>query len=66
MANKIIISELDIDVNALIKSTAEVKNAIDTIKKQQAELTKSGETASHQFIQNSADLKTLSSAYNSN
>ena len=66
MANKIVISELDIDVNALIKSTAEVKNAIDTIKKQQAELTKSGETASHQFVQNSADLKVLSSAYNSN
>lgn len=63
---KIVISELDIDVNALIKSTAEVKNAIDTIKKQQAELTKSGETASHQFVQNSADLKVLSSAYNSN
>jgi len=66
MANKIVISELDIDVNALIKSTAEVKNAIDTIKKQQAELTKSGETASHQFVQNSADLKVLNSAYNSN
>ena len=66
MATKIVISELDIDVNALIKSTAEVKNAIDTIKKQQAELTKSGETASHQFVQNSADLKVLSSAYNSN
>jgi len=66
MATKIIISELDIDVNALIKSTAEVKNAIDVIKKQQAELTKNGETASNQFVQNAADLKTLSSAYNSN
>lgn len=63
---KIVISELDIDVNALIKSTAEVKNAIDTIKKQQADLTKQGETASNQFVQNAADLKTLSSAYNSN
>lgn len=66
MATKIVISELDIDVNALIKSTAEVKNAIDVIKKQQADLTKQGETASHQFVQNAADLKTLSSAYNSN
>ena len=64
--SKIIISELDIDVNALIKSTAEVKNAIDVIKKQQSELTKNGETASNQFVQNAADLKTLSSAYNSN
>ena len=66
MAGKIVISELDIDINALIKSTAEVKNAIDVIKKQQAELVKSGDGASNQFIQNAADLKTLSSAYNSN
>lgn len=63
---KIVISELDIDVNALIKSTAEVKNAIDVIKNQQKELTKSGQTASNQFVQNAADLKTLNSAYNSN
>jgi hypothetical protein len=63
---KIVISELDIDINALIKSTAEVKNAIDVIKTQQKELTKSGETASNQFVQNAADLKTLGGAYNSN
>lgn len=63
---KIVISELDIDVNALLKSTAEVKNAIDVIKDRQKELTKSGQTASNQFIQNAADLKTLNSAYNSN
>ena len=35
---KIVISELDIDVNALIKSTAEVKTAIDVIKNQQKEI----------------------------
>jgi hypothetical protein len=66
MAEKIIIAELDIDVNALIKSTQEVKNAIDVVKNQQKELTKSGETSSAQFVQNAADLKTLGSAYNSN
>jgi len=63
---KIIISELDIDVNALIKSTAEVKASIDAIKKQQAELTKAGQTSSNQFIQNASDLKVLNSAYNQN
>jgi len=63
---KIVISELDIDVNALIKSTVDVKTAIDGIKKQQDELKKSGDTLSNQYIQNAADLKTLNSAYNSN
>lgn len=63
---KIIIGELDIDLNALIKSTAEVKSAIDTIKSQQAELVKQGKASSNQFVQNAADLKTLGTAYTSN
>ena len=63
---KINIAELNIDVSSLIKSTTEVKQAIDNIKSQQKELTKAGETSSNQFIQNSADLKVLTSAYNAN
>lgn len=63
---KIKIAELDLDVNALIRSTAEVKNAIDVIRKQQSELTKSGDTASNQFVQNAADLRVLTQAYNAN
>ena len=63
---KITIAELDIDVNALIKSTAEVKATIDSLKKAQKELEKQGDTNSEQWVQNAADLKTLNSAYASN
>jgi len=66
MAEKIKIAELDLDINALIRSTSDVKKAIDDIKKQQKELAAQGETSSNQFVQNAADLKTLQSAYNSN
>lgn len=63
---KTTIAELDIDVSDLIKSTAEVKKALDALKKQQAELQKAGETSSEQYVQNAADIKTLSGAYNQN
>lgn len=66
MADKIVIASLDIDVNALIKSTSEVKQVIDQVKKAQAELVKQGDTSSAQYVQNSADLKTLNQAYNAN
>lgn len=66
MASKIIIAELDIDVNALVKNTTELKAEIDRLKQAQKELTQAGETASKEFVQNAADLKTLSSAYNAN
>jgi hypothetical protein len=66
MAEKIVIAELDIDTNALIKSTKELKSNIDALKQSQKELTKEGETASEEYIQNAADLKVLTSAYNSN
>lgn len=63
---KITIAELDIDVNALLKSTAEVKATIDSLKKAQKELEKQGDTNSEQWVQNAADLKVLNSAYASN
>ena len=66
MAEKIVIAELEIDINALIKSTSEVKQSIDALKKAQQDLVKQGDSSSQQFVQNSADLKTLNSAYNSN
>ena len=66
MADKIVIAELDINIEALVKNTSEVKSAIDRLKKVQAELKKSGDTSSKQYIQNAADLKTLSQAYNQN
>ena len=66
MAEKIVIAELDIDTGALIKSTQQLKSSIDNLKQSQKELTKEGETASAEYVQNVADLKALSSAYNSN
>lgn len=66
MANRIVIAELDIDIDALIKSTAELKRSLDAVKKQQSDLQKAGDTSSEQFIQNAADIRALSSAYNQN
>ena len=66
MAEKIVIASLDLDVDALIKSTSDVKKVIDQLKNAQKELAKQGDTNSEQFVQNVADLKVLNSAYNSN
>lgn len=63
---KITIATLDIDIDALIKSTSEVKQAIDGLKKAQQDLAKQGDTNSKQYVQNAADIKTLNQAYNSN
>lgn len=66
MAEKIVIASLDIDMGALLKSTTELKTEIDRLKEAQKQLTKEGDTASEQYVQNVADLKTLNSAYNAN
>ncbi len=66
MAEKIVIAELDINVDALLKSSSEVKKSIDELKKAQAELKKQGDTSSEQYVQNASDLKVLNSAYNAN
>jgi hypothetical protein len=63
MAN-INLATLNIDVSALITSTAEVKKTLDDLQKKQAELKKSGESGSEQFIKNASDLKILSAEYN--
>lgn len=66
MAEKIKIASLDIDTDALIKSTKDLKKQIDELRASQKELTKEGKTASTEFVQNAADLKVLTGAYNSN
>lgn len=63
---KVVIAELDIDIEALLKSTSDVKKEIDRLKEAQKELSNQGDTSSKQYVQNASDLKTLSSAYNSN
>jgi len=47
---KIVIAELDIDVQAMLASTSQVKKSIDDLKKSQAELVKSGDTNSKAFV----------------
>ena len=66
MAERVVIAELDINAEAFIKNTAEIKKQIDQLKKDQKELTKIGGTSSKAFVQNAADLKVLSQAYNAN
>jgi hypothetical protein len=66
MAEKIVLAELDIDVEGLVKNTSELKKQLDALKKAQAELKKAGDTSSKTYIKNAADIKTLSQAYNTN
>lgn len=66
MAQKVVIAELDIDINALLKSTSDLKKEIDALKNTQKELAVSGQSASEAFIENEAVLKSLNSAYASN
>jgi hypothetical protein len=66
MAQKIVLAELDIDIDLLLKSTSDLKKQIDSIKNAQKELVISGKGTSEQFIENEAVLKSLNSAYASN
>jgi hypothetical protein len=66
MAQKIVIAELDIDINALLKSTSDLKKEIDALKNTQKDLAASGQSTSESFIQNEAVLKSLNTAYASN
>ncbi len=63
---KIKIAELEIDDKALIKSTSDVKKAIDELKAAQKDLANQGDTNSKEFIKNASDLKVLGSAYAGN
>lgn len=63
---KVVIAELDIDINALLKSTSDLKKEIDALKNTQKELAVSGQSTSEAFVQNEAVLKSLNSAYASN
>jgi hypothetical protein len=63
---KIVLAELNIDIQAMLKSASEVKVAIDKLKANQKELAAEGDTSSKQFVQNAADLKRLGSEYSAN
>jgi hypothetical protein len=61
-----VIAELDLDIQALLKTTSDLKKEIDKIKNSQKELVASGEGASEAFVENEAVLKTLTGAYSQN
>lgn len=61
---RIILAELDLDVQALVKASMESKQAILELRNEQKELKKSGEEGSAQFIRNEAELKRLTPIYN--
>lgn len=63
---KIILAELSLDVQGLIKEAGESKKAILALRVEQAALKKSGEEASPQFIRNEVEIQRLSAAYRQN
>jgi hypothetical protein len=63
MAEKINLATLDLDVQGLIKSAAQSKDALLALRTEQAELKKAGQESSPQFIRNEVEIKNLSAAY---
>lgn len=63
---KVVIAELDIDIQELLKTTSDLKKEIDKVKNSQKELAASGQATSEAFVENEAVLKSLNSAYASN
>jgi hypothetical protein len=63
---KIVIAELELDIEQVLKSTSDLKKEIDRLKNTQKDLAASGQSTSQAFIQNEAVLKSLNSAYASN
>lgn len=64
MAERIIIAELDLNTQALIKSSMETRQSLSALKKEQSELKKSGEEGSAQFIRNAAEIQRLTPIVN--
>lgn len=63
MAEKIVIAELDINTDAFLKSAQNTKAVIDSLKKQNQALKKSGKESTEQFVKNEVALKRLSTKY---
>jgi hypothetical protein len=62
----VVIAELDIDIQALLKTTSDLKKEIDKLKNTQKDLAASGQASSEAFVENEAVLKTLTGAYSQN
>lgn len=61
---RIVLAELDIDVQALIKSNMEARTSMAALRTEQAELKKAGLEGSAQFAANAAEIKRLTPLIN--
>lgn len=67
MGEKIKIAEFELDnIEALVKSTSELKGEIERLAQANKELDKTNEKQLQQFVRNEAQLKTLRAQYNAN
>lgn len=66
MAEKRKIIELDIDVDAIIAKSSQLKTDLDKAREAQAALKKAGDTSSDSYVQLAAKVSKLSSEYNMN
>lgn len=63
MAEKIVLTEFDIDINKLISSAAAVKAELDRTRTQLKVLTLEGKASTDEFVQRSVEVKKLSKQY---
>lgn len=64
MAERIILAQLDLDTQSLVKSAMESGNAIKALRAEQKLLKDSGEENSAQYVRNEAELKRLTAQRN--
>lgn len=57
------LASFSFDTSEILQGAAEIKKAIDELKREQKEMSKAGDTASEKYVENAADLKTLNSVY---
>lgn len=63
MAEKIVVAELDINTEAFLKAAQNTKAVLNSLKKQNQELKKSGQESSQQFVKNEVAIKRLNAQY---
>lgn len=66
MGDKRKLLELDIDIEAIIAKSTQLKSELDTLRASQNELKKSGDTSSESYVKLAAQISKVSSEYNLN
>jgi hypothetical protein len=57
------LASFSFDTSEILQGAAEIKKAIDELKREQREMSKAGDTASEKYVENAADLRTLNGVY---